>query len=379
MDQKALSFAFSNDEQLRYARHLVLSEIGAVGQAKLRDASVLVIGAGGLGSPALFYLVAAGLGRIGIIDPDIVDISNLQRQILYKTEDCDTLKVDAAKKHLHALNPHTQIEIYPYAFDLAHATDLLERYDVILEGSDRLDTKYLVNDICLSAKKSYISASLRGFSGMLSVYGAPDAACYRCLFPAMPPPESIPTCAQAGVLGTLPGLVGTLQAHEALKLILGIGEPLIGKLLKIDLLAMRFQTLRLPRDPACPACGEDADLPALLKSHERPQEKTSEEEDDLPWLSLNEALARGEDLRWIDIRTPEEFDAGHIPDALSLPLATLQASPRLPPSATPALLYCHTGIRTRTAFLLLRENHPHGQLFLLRDGYRGWLREKTSQ
>lgn len=243
-------------EQLRYARHLSLPEIGLNGQRTLRQASVLVIGAGGLGAPALLYLAAAGVGRLGIMDPDCVELSNLQRQILYTTAACGHAKVEVAHDRLLALNPHLQIESYPEAFTLANAARLIAAYDVIIEGSDQFATKYLVNDACVLAGKPYIGASIRAFSGMLAVYAAPDGPCYRCLFPEIPAPETIPSCAQAGVLGTVPGLFGVLQAHEAIKLILGIGEPLIGALMTIDLLAMRFQKLRLPRDPECPVCGD---------------------------------------------------------------------------------------------------------------------------
>ena len=244
------------EEQLRYARHLVLPEIGADGQRKLRRSSVLVVGAGGLGSPALLYLAAAGVGRLGVIDPDHVELSNLQRQVLYDTASCGAAKVERARDRLLALNPHLQIDVYPEAFDLANAARLVAAYDLVIEGSDRFAAKYLVNDACVLAGKPYVGASIRAFSGMLSVYAAPGGPCYRCLFPEMPDPATVPSCAQAGVLGTVPGLFGTLQAHEALKRILGIGEPLVGALLTVDLLAMRFRKLRLPRDPKCPVCGD---------------------------------------------------------------------------------------------------------------------------
>ncbi len=258
--------ALGIEEQLRYARHLILPEIGLEGQNKLRLASVLVIGAGGLGAPALLYLAAAGVGRLGIIDPDRVELSNLQRQVLYATASCGATKVEEARNRLLALNPHLQIDVYPEAFDLANAARLVAAYDLVIEGSDQFATKYLVNDACVLAGKPYVGASIRAFSGMLSVYAAPGGPCYRCLFPEMPDPATVPSCAQAGVLGTVPGLFGTLQAHEALKLILGIGEPLIGALLTVDLLAMRFQKLRLPRDPSCPICGEAPAIRALAEA-----------------------------------------------------------------------------------------------------------------
>ncbi|HRE55383.1 MAG TPA: HesA/MoeB/ThiF family protein, partial [Candidatus Competibacter sp.] len=258
--------ALDAEEQLRYARHLVLPEIGLEGQRKLRRASVLVIGAGGLGSPALLYLAAAGVGRLGVIDPDRVELSNLQRQVLYDTASCGVAKVEAARDRLLALNPYLQIDVYSEPFDLTNAATFVAAYDLVVEGSDQFATKYLVNDACVLARKPYIGASIRAFSGMLSVYAASEGPCYRCLFPEVPDPATIPSCAQAGVLGTVPGLFGTLQAHEALKLILGIGEPLIGALLTVDLLAMRFQKLRLPRDSSCPVCGDAPTIRALAET-----------------------------------------------------------------------------------------------------------------
>ena len=298
--------ALSVEEQLRYARHLVLPEIGLDGQRKLRQASVLVIGAGGLGAPALLYLAAAGVGRLGIIDPDQVELSNLQRQVLYDAAGCGAAKTEQARDRLLALNPHLQIDVYPEAFTLVNAACLVEAHDLLIEGSDRFATKYLVNDACVLAGKPYVGASIRAFSGMLSVYAAPGGPCYRCLFPEMPDPETVPSCAQAGVLGTVPGLFGTLQAHEALKLILGIGEPLIGALLTVDLLAMRFQKLRLPRDPHCPICGDAPTIRALAETewvcasapHFQVDETCATEQqatstDELPWLSLEAGRAWG--------------------------------------------------------------------------------------
>lgn len=363
------------EEQLRYARHLVLPEIGLEGQQKLRRASVLVIGAGGLGSPALLYLAAAGVGRLGIIDPDRVESSNLQRQVLYDAASCGAAKVEEARDRLLALNPHLQIDVYPEAFDLANAARLVETYDLVIEGSDQFVTKYLANDACVLAGKPYVGASIRAFSGMLSVYAAPRGPCYRCLFPEMPDPSSIPSCAQAGVLGTVPGLFGTLQAHEALKLILGIGEPLIGALLTVDLLAMRFQKLRLPRDPICPVCGDAATIRSLaqaefscgLRANESPDLA-----DELPWLDVETSQQRLS-LRWIDVRTQAEFDAGHIPGAEHAPLDQIENFAERMGSRDDLLLYCQRGERTIRAYHLLKQA-VSGRLWLLRGGYEAWLR-----
>ena len=376
--------ALSVEEQLRYARHLILPEIGLDGQRKLRQASVLVIGAGGLGTPALLYLAAAGVGHLGIIDPDQVELSNLQRQVLYDTAGCGAAKTEQARDRLLALNPHLQIDVYPEAFTLANAACLVEAYDLLIEGSDRFATKYLVNDACVLAGKPYVGASIRAFSGMLSVYAAPEGPCYRCLFPEMPDPETVPSCAQAGVLGTVPGLFGTLQAHEALKLILGIGEPLIGALLTVDLLVMRFQKPRLPRDPNCPVCGDTPTIRALaetewvcantseLQADGWPATEQAMTTDELPWLSL-EAGRRRPALRWIDVRTEAEFAAGHIPSAEHMPLDRIESLPARVGPDDALLLYCQRGERAVRAYHLLKGT-LQGRLSLLQDGYEGWLR-----
>ena len=369
----------SSAEQLRYARQLSLPEIGRAGQQKLRQASVLVIGAGGLGSPALLYLAAAGVGRLGIIDPDRVELSNLQRQILYTTADCSRAKVEAARDHLLALNPHLWIETYPEAFTLANAAYLIAGYDLIIEGSDRFATKYLVNDACVLAGKPYIGASIRAFAGMLAVYAAPQGPCYRCLFPEMPDPATIPSCTQAGVLGTVPGLLGMLQAHEALKLILDIGEPLIGTLLTVDALTLRFQKLRLPRDPDCPVCGA---VPTIRVLAEAPTVCSAgvtagNGDEALPWLSLD-ACKQRPGLLWIDIRTPAEFAAGHIPDAIHAPLDQIEDFAAQVGPEDDLLLYCQAGGRTVQAYHRLK-GALYGRLSLLEGGYEGWLERRTRE
>lgn len=374
---------FSIEEQLRYARHLSLPEIGVAGQRKLRQASVLVIGAGGLSSPALLYLAAAGVGRLGIIDPDYVELSNLQRQVLYTTAACGSPKVMEARQRLLALNPHLHIDVYPAAFTADNAHELTTAYDVLIEGSDRFATKYLVNDTCVRVGKPYVGASIRAFSGMLAVYAAPTGPCHRCLFPEAPDPDTVPSCAQTGVLGTVPGLFGLLQAHEALKLLLGIGEPLIGSVLTIDLLAMRFQKLRLPRDPHCPACGES---PTIRPPTEPPSAGAGTatggplrnpllHPDILPWISLTDAQ-QDPSLRWIDIRTPAEFIAGHIPGAAHIPLDQIeQVSASLKSDGQRLLLYCQRGARTVQAYFLLKDTLGQ-RLFLLEGGYEAWLRQQ---
>lgn len=377
-DPADASDSLSNAEQLRYARHLSLPEIGPDGQRKLRRSGVLVIGAGGLGAPALLYLAAAGVGRLGIIDPDCVELSNLQRQILYTTTACGDTKVAATRDRLLALNPHLRIDGYREAFTLDNAARLIAEYDVIIEGSDRLAVKYLVNDACVTAGKPYVGAGIRAFSGMLAVYAAPNGPCYRCLFPESPDPSTIPSCAQNGVLGTVPGLFGVLQAHEAIKLILGIGEPLIGALLTIDLLAMRFQKLKLPRDPECPACGVHPTTRALAAAPIvcPTAENTADSVDDLPWLDLEAAQKRSE-LRWIDVRTAAEFAAGNVPGAMHAPLDRIDAFAAQAGQQDYFLLYCQRGGRAAQAYHQLREK-LQGRIFLLRGGYEAWLSHKIT-
>src|ERR1700758_4685025 len=254
----------SNDEIKRYSRHLIMPEVGVDGQRKLKAGSVLCIGAGGLGSPAAMYLAAAGVGRIGIVDFDVVDFSNLQRQIIHGTPDVGRSKLASAKDRLHAINPHVEIETYEEALSSANALKLFEPYDVILDGTDNFPTRYLTNDACVLLGKPNAYGSIFRFEGQASVFGTKEGPCYRCLYPEPPPPGLVPSCAEGGVLGILPGLVGVIQATETIKLILGIGEPLIGRLLLVDALGMSFRTLKLRKNPDCPMCGPNRSITELI-------------------------------------------------------------------------------------------------------------------
>ena len=252
------------DDQIdRYARHLILPEIGGPGQAKLLRASALVIGAGGLGAPLLMYLAAAGFGRLGIVDDDVVDLSNLQRQVIHDTTTLGKPKVASAAKRIAALNPDVSVDLIEQRLTAANAAALVDGYDLVIDGSDNFATRYLLNDACFFARKPLVSAALLRFEGQLSVFRAHDGPphpCYRCLFPEPPPPDAVPNCAEAGVLGAFAGVIGSLQAVEAVKTVLNLGDGLSGKLLLVDVLAMRFTTLQVPRDPACPLCGPDATI-----------------------------------------------------------------------------------------------------------------------
>jgi molybdopterin/thiamine biosynthesis adenylyltransferase len=253
--------ALSDNELERYARHIVLREVGGVGQARLKAARVLVIGAGGLGSPLILYLAAAGVGTLGIVDFDQVSLSNLQRQIAYRTQDIGRPKTQSARDAVAALNPETAVELHPVRLDAANAADLIARYDIVADGSDNFDTRFLVNDACYLAKKTLVSAAVTEFDGQLSIYKAHaghDFPCYRCLFPEPPPPGTAPSCSETGILGAAAGVMGTLQALEVLKEILSLGESLAGKLLIYEALSTRFRTVRVRPDPACPLCGPEA-------------------------------------------------------------------------------------------------------------------------
>jgi adenylyltransferase/sulfurtransferase len=254
--------ALTSDERRRYGRHLVIPEVGEAGQLRLKQGSALVVGAGGLGSPVLLYLAAAGVGRIGIVEFDNVDESNLQRQVLYGTGDIGRPKIDVARERMAAVNPLVEIALHPVRLDAGNVIDLVSRYDVVIDGTDNFAARYLVNDACVLTRRPNVYGSVFRFEGQLSVFGTEDGPCYRCLHPEPPPPGVIPGCSEAGVLGVLPGLVGMIQASEAIKLIAGLGDPLIGRLLLIDALGPRFREIRLPKDPACPVCGPNPAITA---------------------------------------------------------------------------------------------------------------------
>src|SRR5437868_8073155 len=245
----------SKEEILRYSRHLIMPEVGMEGQLKLKNASVLLVGAGGLGAPLGLYLAAAGIGRIGVVDFDIVDFTNLQRQVIHGTKDVGRKKLDSAADRMKDINPNVQIDRYEVALTSENALDILSGYDIVVDGTDNFPTRYLVNDACVLLKKPNVYGSIFRFEGQASVFALADGPCYRCLFPEPPPPGLVPSCAAGGVLGVLPGLVGTIQATEAIKLIVGVGEPLKGRLLLVDTLAMKFRTVNVRKDPTCPACG----------------------------------------------------------------------------------------------------------------------------
>ncbi|MHB0948493.1 MAG: molybdopterin-synthase adenylyltransferase MoeB [Gemmatimonadaceae bacterium] len=362
------------EELLRYGRHLTLPQVGLAGQRRLKAARVLLVGAGGLGSPAALYLAAAGVGTITIVDPDVVDASNLQRQILHRTRDVGRPKVESARERLAEVNPHVRVEAHGARLTAANARPLVARHDLVLDGSDNFATRYLVNDACVLEGKPDVYASVVRFEGQASVLAVPGGPCYRCLFPEPPPPELVPGCAEAGVLGVLPGLLGVVQATEALKLLLGIGESLVGRLLLVDTLGMALRTIPLRRDPACPACGARtitrlADLDSRCAAPPAPSE--------IPEIAPRDLVARldaRDDLLLLDVREPQEWQLGRLPQAQLAPLGTLdEILGALDPRRATVVL-CESGVRSAAAVCRLRVA-GFQRVWSLAGGIRRWREE----
>src|SRR5262245_8197934 len=316
----------SQNEVARYSRHLIMPEVGMEGQKRLKAASVLLIGAGGLGSPLGLYLAAAGIGRIGLVDFDVVDFSNLQRQILHGTPDVGRPKLQSAKERLRAINPEVQLDLYETRITSANAMDLCRPYDIIIDGTDNFPTRYLVNDVCVLLKKPNVYGSIFRFDGQASVFHPPHGPCYRCLYPEPPPPGEVPSCAEGGVLGILPGIIGVIQATEAVKLILGQGEPLIGRLLLYDALRMSFQEFKIRRNPKCPICGDHPTITKLIDYEQfcgiRGQEVPAGSVDgEITVEELKARLDRGERQLGLDVRNPEEIQIRRLAGTSGIPSA----------------------------------------------------------
>ena len=347
------------DEIRRYSRHLLLPEVGVEGQRKLKAASVLLIGAGGLGSPAGLYLAAAGVGRLGVVDFDAVDFSNLQRQILHGTADVGRSKLESARDRLLAVDPELEVDTYETALTSKNAFDLFRGYDVIVDGTDNFPTRYLVNDACVLLKKPNAYGSIFRFEGQASVFAFPGGPCYRCLYPEPPPPGLVPSCAEGGVLGVLPGVVGTIQATEAIKLILGVGQPLVGRLLLYDAFTMRFRELKLRRDPACPVCGDHPTVTTLIDYDQfcgiaPPTGPVPE----MTVAELKARIDRGDRLFILDVREPNEFQICRIVGSTLVPLGELpRRLAELPsgPDAPDIVVHCKMGGRSAKAVRQLTE------------------------
>jgi adenylyltransferase/sulfurtransferase len=341
----------------RYRRHLALPEVGLEGQLKLRSASVLVVGAGGLGSPVALYLAAAGVGRIGLVEFDVVDRSNLQRQILYGTADVGRAKLDVAVERLRDVNPHVVLEPHAERLTAANAAALLERYDIVVDGTDNFPTRYLVNDACVLAGKPFVHGSIFRFEGQLSLFRPGRGPCYRCLFPEPPPAGAVPSCAEGGVLGVLPGIVGTLQATEVLKWLLGRGEGLLGRLLLVDALECRFRELEVRRDPACPICGDAPTIRELREIEQlcAPPTEPAGARPELSAAELRDELEGDGAPLLLDVRTRQEWEICRLPDAQLIPVQELARRHAELPRDRPIVVYCHVGMRGGVATRLLRE------------------------
>jgi adenylyltransferase/sulfurtransferase len=355
----------TRDEIERYSRHLTLPDVGVAGQQRLKRARVLCIGTGGLGSPAAMYLAAAGVGTIGLVDDDAVDVTNLQRQIIHGTSDIGRLKLDSAGDRLREINPLVRLERHAMRLDERNALDLVLAYDVIVDGTDNFPTRYLVNDACVMAGKPNAYGSISRFEGQASVFAAPGGPCYRCLHPEPPPAGLIPSCAEGGVLGVLPGIIGTIQATETIKLILGIGEPLIGRFLLYDALRMRFRVIQLPKDPECPVCGSAPTIRELRAYDDvarcepiEPQRTTTMAptgmEGDMTVTELKARMDCGDAPIVVDVREPAEYEICRIPGAVLIPLSQLPHRLGELDPAKEIVLQCKVGGRSATATAFLR-------------------------
>lgn len=350
----------SHEEIHRYSRHLLIPDVGLEGQRKLKAASVLVVGTGGLGSPVALYLAAAGIGRIGLVDYDVVDFSNLQRQIIHGESRLGDLKVESARDRLLDLNPEIQVDIYNEFLNSQNAFDIAEPYDIIIDGTDNFPTRYLVNDLCVLTGKPNVYGSIYRFDGQASVFNVEDGPCYRCLFPEPPPPGLVPSCAEGGVLGVLPGTIGSIQATEALKLILGIGEPLVGRLLLYDALDLSFQTVKLQKNPDCKVCGENPEVTELIDyeafcgvpAHDH-EAGSAGEEWDITAPELASKLEGSESLRLIDVREPHELEISHLEGAELIPLGQFASRLSELDSSEDIVLFCKAGTRSTRALEIL--------------------------
>jgi adenylyltransferase/sulfurtransferase len=370
----------TREEILRYSRHLLIPEVGLDGQRRLKGASALVIGTGGLGSPVALYLAAAGVGRLGLVDYDVVDASNLQRQVIHGTASIGALKVESARRRLVDLNPDVQVDVYNEPFTSDNALRIADGYDIILDGTDNFPTRYLTNDVAVFLGKPNVYASIYRFDGQVSVFDASRGPCYRCLFPAPPPPGLVPSCAEGGVLGVLPGTIGTIQATEALKVLLNIGEPLIGRLLLYDALEMSVEFVKLKKNPKCRVCGPNADIKELIDYEEfcgvpgHDRESTSAEGVlDISATDLAQRL-KSNGVVLLDVREPHELKISSLPAAINIPLGTLAARLSELDSAKDLVVFCKSGTRSARALELLA-SAGFKRAKNLRGGINAWARE----
>ncbi|MCH8030117.1 MAG: molybdopterin-synthase adenylyltransferase MoeB [Candidatus Dadabacteria bacterium] len=351
----------TNDQISRYSRHLIMPEVGVEGQEKLLASKVLCIGAGGLGSPLALYLAAAGVGRLGILDFDVVDFSNLQRQIIHSEQNIGKLKVESAKERLAELNSEVHIDTYNTRLTSENAMDIINDYDVVVDGTDNFATRYLVNDSCVLLGKPNVYGSIFRFEGQVSVFDARSGPCYRCMYPEPPPPGMVPSCAEGGVLGVLPGIVGAMQAAEAIKLVLGKGNPLIGKLLIIDIMNMKFNEFTVKKDPKCPICSEHRTINELIDYEEfcgigRGEEVKDGDDSEMQITvdEFNEILQDNSHIVILDVREPTEYDICRFENSKLIPLGELYKRANELDTADEIVVHCHHGVRSLQATMFLR-------------------------
>ncbi|CAG0978248.1 putative adenylyltransferase/sulfurtransferase MoeZ [Anaerolineales bacterium] len=371
----------SRDEILRYSRHLLIPEVGLEGQRRLKASSALIIGTGGLGSPVSLYLAAAGVGHIGLVDFDVVDTSNLQRQVIHGRSTVGKLKVESARAKLLDLNPDIQIDIYNEPFTSENAMRIAKDYDVLIDGTDNFPTRYLSNDVCVLLGKPNVYGSIFRFDGQLSVFDARRGPCYRCLFPEPPPPGLVPSCAEGGVLGVLPGTIGTLQATEALKVLLEVGEPMIGKLLLYNALDMSFDFVKLKKNPKCRICGPNADIKGLIDyeefcgvpGHDHGDEGSAGVGWDITAMELSERVKINH-LKLLDVREPHELEISALPNAINIPLGQLAGRLSELDSAEEMVVFCKGGTRSTRALELL-VSAGFKKVKNLKGGINAWAKE----
>jgi len=369
----------SNEEVARYSRHLIMPEVGMTGQRKLKAASVLMIGTGGLGAPLGMYLAAAGVGRLGLVDFDVVDASNLQRQIIHGTKDVGRPKIASARDRIEDINPHVEIETHDTKLTSANALNLFVNYDVIVDGTDNFPTRYLVNDACVLTGKPNVYGSIFRFEGQASVFWAERGPCYRCLYPEPPPPGLVPSCAEGGVLGVLPGIIGTIQATETIKIILGAPDIMVNRLLLFDAWRMRFRELKLRKNPDCPVCGVNPTIKELIDYEEfcgitqQPETKPTMEE--ITATELKQRLDQGDDIQIIDVREPHEYEIGAIPNSKLIPLGqVLNRMNEIEPGRE-TVVHCKMGGRSAKAIEALQRSGFPGHLINLKGGITAWSNE----
>lgn len=375
----AENIELTSNELERYSRHLVIPEVGKHGQLKLKAASVLILGAGGLGSPISMYLAAAGVGRIGIVDFDELSYSNLQRQVLYSTNDVGHLKTELAKERLNEINPNIEITLYNERLTRDNALEILRDYDIIADGTDNFATRYLVNDACVILGKPFVYGSILRFDGQVSFFEPVHGPCYRCLYPEPPAPDDTPNCADGGVMGVLPGIIGSLQANEVIKYILGKGEMLNGRLLLIDALNMKFREVKFAKDPACPVCGSDPVITELIDYEQfcnninSKENMTEHNEWEITVEEYKQRVDSGEKVYLLDIREPHERDISHIGGVL-IPMSELpERMNELPQDKdTEIIVYCRTGNRSHHVTLYLKDNIGYSNVKNLLGGIHAW-------